>query len=124
MILVVGGAGQGKLDYVKREYQVTQQEISSQLGDSRVVYGLHEVIRRLHDLDRAVDIVFEHAQAHPDAIYICDEIGCGVVPLAPEERLWRQAVGQVCVMLGQRAQRVVRIFCGIPMELGRRDKQA
>ena len=52
-----------------------------------------------------------------DKILICEDISCGVVPIDPEQRAWREAVGRMNAMLAARAERVTRIFCGLPMEL-------
>ena len=52
-----------------------------------------------------------------DILLVTDEIGCGVVPIDPVERQWREETGRLCCLLAQRAQRVERIFCGIAMTL-------
>ena len=39
------------------------------------------------------------------------------MPIDPEQRAWREAVGRMNAMLAARAERVTRIFCGLPMEL-------
>lgn len=48
---------------------------------------------------------------------LCDEIGCGVVPLDPTEREWREVTGRICCKLAEKAERVDRIFCGLNMRL-------
>ena len=53
----------------------------------------------------------------PDAVLVCDEIGCGVVPIQPQERQWREQTGRLCCLLAKRAERVVRVFVGRPMVL-------
>ena len=118
MTLIVGGRGQGKGAYVRRHYNVSEEEFGRGLGDQRVVYGLHEIVRELLcDGVDPVAAVCAHGAAHPETIYICDEVGSGVVPLEPEQREWREAVGRCCVALAARADRVERIFCGLPMIL-------
>lgn len=42
------------------------------------------------------------------------EVGCGVVPDAPEERAWREAAGRLGCALAARASCVVRTTCGLP----------
>ena len=56
-------------------------------------------------------------QQQPDVVILCDEVGSGVVPLAEEDRTWRERVGRTCCALAERASCVVRIWCGIPMVL-------
>ena len=44
----------------------------------------------------------------------CDEVGCGVVPLDPEEERYREAVGRLCCALAAEADAVVRVIAGVP----------
>jgi adenosyl cobinamide kinase/adenosyl cobinamide phosphate guanylyltransferase len=109
MILIIGGAGQGKLNDVLERSGLTREQVSETLPTTKpIVYGLHQITREHPEL--TVDDL-------PDGILICDEIGCGVVPMSPEERDWRERTGRLCCAIAQRAQRVERIFCGIPMVL-------
>ena len=48
------------------------------------------------------------------AIIIVNDISCGVVPIDADVREWRECVGRVCAMLARSAERVIRIFCGLP----------
>ena len=52
-------------------------------------------------------------QENPAVAVVCDEIGCGVVPVDAFERAWREETGRICCMLAERAARVDRVFCGI-----------
>ena len=54
-----------------------------------------------------------------DKILICEDISCGVVPMDAVEREWREAVGRMNAMLAAKAERVTRLFCGLPLELKR-----
>lgn len=47
-------------------------------------------------------------------VVVCDEVGCGIVPLDPDDRAWRERVGRLCCDLAARADAVVRVVCGIP----------
>ena len=42
------------------------------------------------------------------------EVGGGVVPLDPNEREARERAGRLACLLAERADTVVRVFCGIP----------
>ena len=53
--------------------------------------------------------------AYPDLIIVMEEIGCGIVPLDKEERIWREACGRCGCLIASRADRVIRLVCGIPM---------
>ena len=111
MILIIGGTGQGKLDYVLRQTGYTQEQVAHTPEEAQrlpVFYGLE----RWPELDEA-----QLLAANPDVILICAEVGCGVVPIDPAQRAWREAVGRLCCRLARRAARVERIFCGLPMVL-------
>ncbi len=109
MILIVGGCGQGKLHYVLSKTGYTMDEVAQELPTDRpILYGLQELTRKYPTLT---------AEEIPDCIVICDEVGCGVVPIAREERDWRERTGRLCCQLAARAERVERIFCGLPLVL-------
>ena len=111
MILIIGGAGQGKLDYVQQKtgYGPAQVARTPEEARTRPVFaGLED----WPELDEAALL-----EANPDVILICDEVGCGVVPVEPAQRAHREAVGRLCCRLAERAERVERIFCGLPMVL-------
>ena len=48
---------------------------------------------------------------------IAAEVGGGIVPLDPVERREREAAGRLACMLAERADTVVRVFCGLPQVL-------
>lgn len=111
MILIVGGAGQGKLDYVLSRTGWGPEDVAHtpEEAESRPVFDGLEAWPEL-DVDRLLS-------ANPGVVLICREVGCGVVPVEPEQRAWREAVGRLCCELARRAERVERIFCGLPMVL-------
>ncbi len=110
MVLVIGGAGSGKLDYVK-SLGYSERDIANGLLDARkVVYNLQNIV--FENPDRAAELL--------DALFtkevvICDEVGSGVVPLTARERQAREMTGRLCIRLAARAERVVRLVCGIPV---------
>ncbi len=109
MILIIGGMGQGKLSYVLSRTGLGMESVSDSIPTNKpILYGL----QRLTLLDPDL-----HPEDIPDCIVICDEIGCGVVPISREERDWRERTGRLCCLLAQKAERVERIFCGLPMVL-------
>lgn len=50
-------------------------------------------------------------------VVISTEVGGGVVPVDPVERSAREAAGRLACLLAERADTVVRLFCGLPMAL-------
>lgn len=108
MRLIIGGAHQGKLHYAL-SLGYTEEDVSTTLEQPKaILYGLQELTRQYPALS---------ADQVPDCIVICDELGCGVVPLDREDRLWRERTGRLCCELAKRADRVDRVFCGIAMQL-------
>lgn len=115
MILLIGGAGQGKLAYAleKTGYTVDDVARDPETAKSRPIFaGLETWVR-----DHMDENLEELLAANPDVIVLCDEVGCGVVPVDPAERAWREAVGRLCCGLAERASRVERIFCDLSMTL-------
>ena len=111
MILIIGGAGQGKLDYVlqKTGYGPAQVARTPEEARTRPVFaGLED----WPELDEAALL-----EANPDVILICDEVGCGVVPVDKEERQYREAVGAAGQELAARAEKVYRVTAGIPVRI-------
>lgn len=111
MTLIIGGIGQGKLAYVLQKTGYTPEDVAYHPTDaqSRPIFAGVEC---WVDLD--VDLLLAK---NPHAILLCCEVGCGVVPVKPEERVWREQVGRLCCQLAEKADRVERIFCGLPMVL-------
>ena len=108
MRLIIGGAHQGKLNYAL-SLGYTMADVATSLPtDKPILYGLQALTREAPGLT-AEDI--------PDCIVICDELGCGVVPLDYEDRAWRERTGRLCNELARRADHVDRIFCGLAMKL-------
>ena len=109
MVLVIGGAGSGKLDYVKA-LGYSQDEIADGLIDERrVVYHLQNIV--FIDPDHAPELL--NALLSKEVV-VCDEVGSGIIPLSARERQAREATGRLCIQLAGHATRVVRLVCGIP----------
>ena len=103
MILVIGGFAQGKREYAAAAWP-----------ERKIVAGLQEMLRDVED-GRAFAETLLHE--YPDAVLICDEIGCGVVPLAAEERRWREQTGRCLSALAAAAEEVHRVCCGLGLRL-------
>lgn len=117
MTLIVGGAHQGKLDYALRRLGAGADGVAltpEQAHTRPVLDHLERWLRTEADPLPALEALLEK---NPGVVILCDEVGCGVVPLDPEERAWRERVGRTCCALAERAERVERLLCGIPMTL-------
>lgn len=116
MILVIGGAGQGKLAAALRNTGYTEADVTTTPGADRpVLNGMADAVRAALAAGEAQEQILSKLLRH--AVVICDEVGCGVVPMERFEREWRENVGRICCVLAEKSDVVVRIFCGIPMVL-------
>lgn len=128
MILITGGASQGKTAYIKKHYpkldvlSLTQKQdmsgIADRLADPKIpvscVTHLHRLIRYM--LSQGMDVdsyIWKMADAHPDMIVTMDQVGSGIIPMEREERQYREAVGRAGCLLAQRSECVIWMVCGI-----------
>ena len=123
MVLIIGGAYQGKLDFAKTAFTLSEDEIFT-CGSSEIDFS-KRCINRVEEFTLAcvqsgVD-PSEYFKAHRDdwknSVLICEDIFCGVVPMGAEMRAWRQATGRLCQYLSREAAAVSRIFCGLEQKL-------
>ncbi len=61
----------------------------------------------------AKDLIAEN----PSVVIICNEVGCGIVPVDRTDRLYRETVGRCLCRLAEYSQVVERIVCGLGMRL-------
>lgn len=106
MKLVVGGTGAGKEDFVKNAWNYQDCDISSDVfGGCPIVCDLQDI--ELSIIEDCLPILLKKD------VVICQEIGCGIVPIDRYERERRESIGRLCVLLAKEAETVVRVFCGI-----------
>lgn len=119
MILVVGGANQGKKEYATQQFFVenwasgetcTKEEVFSSQGVchfellAKRLMGKEENFREF-----AEDII----KLNEKIIIVTNEIGCGLVPVDAFMRTYREEYGRVCTYLASQAKEVHRVMCGI-----------
>lgn len=121
MVLIIGGAYQGKTAYAQTKYALRDAEIFTCEGEA-----LDLTARCLRHLERFALACVRAGKEPADGlagldlsgkILICEDISCGVVPMDAETREWREAVGRMNAALAAQADTVTRIFCGLPLEL-------
>lgn len=104
MILIVGGAYQGKTEYAKEHFG----------GEYRLLEKYHEVIRRqMQEGKNPLLEVRKLLEMGENLVIISDEVGYGLVPMEKEERQYRECVGRVNCFLAGQAEQVIRVVCGI-----------
>lgn len=121
MVLIIGGVGQGKLDYARKKYGFSEKDVflAPEDWENRLVFNhLERWVQEAlaSGKNPAAELEAFLGQGF-DGIILCDEVGCGVVPAEKSQRLWREAVGRICCDLAERSHTVVRVFCGLPTVL-------
>ena len=117
MILIIGGAYQGKLDFARTELGVSEVYTCTggEIDFSReCIYRIEEFTARHDD---PVSYFEARRDQWKDSVLIIQDIFCGVVPMGPENRAWRQRTGRLAQYLSREADRVSRIFCGLEQRL-------
>jgi len=125
MILIFGGAFQGKLDYALERFNLTEndvyrcgEECTGAPGGKKIIYEIDKWILALVKAEtETADAVKTFVANNKDAIVICNDVSCGVVPMDPALRNWRESVGRAAAALSNASDEVVRLFCGIPTRL-------
>lgn len=128
MILVTGGAFQGKTDFVKERFSLSDSDFSDgescpfhQIGDKPALNRLHLLVKRLLEAGYSEEemeaSILQGLGAGNCCVVLTDEIGCGIVPMKKEERLWREWAGRLSCRLAKEADAVVLIQCGLPTVL-------
>ena len=117
MILIIGGAYQGKSEYAKEKYggsicSCTDSRIDTSFDiiEHLEIFSLSCVKMSLNPRDE----IKKYADELKDKILICDDISQGVVPMDKTLRVWREENGRMLSDLSKRADKVIRIFCGLP----------
>ena len=124
MRLVIGGAYQGKRQYVVETYGVSASEMADgavlefteNTPRERCVYNFQLFIKQ--QLEDGIDFSKIAAwteqlyRTNPDIIMIMDEVGSGIIPMEKSEREWRETVGRIGCLLAEHAESVERIVCG------------
>ena len=119
MILIIGGAYQGKLDFAKEAFGITDAEVytctSGEIDFSkRCIYKLEDFTYGCQD---PVAYFQANKELWQNSILILQDIFCGVVPMGAENRAWRQRTGRLAQYLSKEAAQVSRIFCGLEQRL-------
>lgn len=119
MILIIGGAFQGKRDFAKQTFHLEDGDVFTctpgNIDFSRkCVEKIEEFTFGCKD---SLSFFRENRDKWQDSILICQDIFCGVVPMGAENRDWRQNCGKFCQYLAKEAAQVSRIFCGLELRL-------
>lgn len=106
MIFVTGPMFSGKREYLQKALNLTPEELSARAAfDVETLAAGEEELETLALRLSQFDFV------------TANEVGCGVVPIDPEQRQFRERAGRLSCLLAQRADTVIRVCCGLPQVL-------
>jgi adenosylcobinamide kinase/adenosylcobinamide-phosphate guanylyltransferase len=120
MVLITGGAFQGKLEYALELTKISRDEIldgqdctMEELMRKPMINHFHLWIKRMLDEEHIYEVIEQIVKENPNLIILVDEVGCGIVPMEEKERNYRELVGRVCCVLAKQAKQVHLVTCGI-----------
>ena len=126
MILVTGGAYQGKLEYAMDLWSTSKQRIAegatceiTELFYATMIHDFQLCIKRLLEGGKKPEAIChlmdQMLEVNKDIVIITNELGCGVVPMEAFDRMYRELVGRICCKLAKEANQVHRVTCGLGM---------
>jgi len=140
--LVTGGFGQGKLTWVLNNRRagywqnikitdensdiadlnafIPENELFMKDKTLYIINHLHLIIKskgREQTLLWLNGLISRCSQSGSSLIIICDELGCGIIPLDASDRQYREDVGRIMCSLAEKAGHVYRVICGIGQKL-------
>ncbi|WP_107841616.1 bifunctional adenosylcobinamide kinase/adenosylcobinamide-phosphate guanylyltransferase [Metasolibacillus meyeri] len=128
MHVYIGGAYNGKRNYVKQHYQHKVQHLFEGHIPEDTAFESQDVII----IGRFEQLVQQHAHLTEDEIVarlmeklkqldrqatlvcICTDMGRGIVPLEKEQRFLRDTCGRLYQAMFAHSEQVIRIWYGIP----------
>lgn len=123
MKLIIGGAYQGKRSFAMEKMGILPEEIytcdSSRIDFTKpCIANLEEYVYAcVREGKDALGMLRENKAQWENAVFLCQDLFCGVVPMGAELREWRQQTGIVCQYLSREAKSVHRIYCGLEQRL-------
>ena len=105
--------------YIGGVYQGQNELAHSENPGCEVFTDFHETIRAavLNEGKEAREFARSFCTAYPDAVISANEVGAGVVPMAAEDRRFREAVGRALCVIAQESESVTRCVCGIGVRI-------
>ncbi|MBQ0059513.1 MAG: bifunctional adenosylcobinamide kinase/adenosylcobinamide-phosphate guanylyltransferase [Lachnospiraceae bacterium] len=116
--LVIGGAFQGQCDYLKNKYDLTDEDICYCSSEEEPDFTKKALV----DLENYLRFCLEND--HEPKTDFCDgcliawnDVSCGVVPLDPKDRAFREMAGRYLSRLAPDAALITKMTAGIPVTL-------
>lgn len=128
MILIVGGAFQGKEAFARQLSGLEPQEFETRNADGRtdvpdmavqkaILLNVHLWIRQVMENGGDPELFIRKVIASRPWIVTMDEVGSGIVPIERADREYREAAGRAGQALAAEAEQVYRVVCGMPVRI-------
>lgn len=125
MIFVFGGSFQGKTDFVKKTFSLSDEDIfvpedgmtDFDTDRKAIIHIERFILSRIEASLPVFDWFDEHMEMFRDRIVVCDDISCGVVPIEKTLRLYRDNVGKQMQIFSRESESVYRVYAGIGEKL-------
>ena len=106
MIFITGPLYSGKREYACQLLDCKPEELAE-----HAVWDVQNLAASCADMDALAEKLSRRE------VVIATEVGGGVVPVDAGERAAREAAGRLSCLLARRAEKVVRVLCGLPVIL-------
>ncbi len=128
MVLVTGGVYQGKLAFA-RQFMERRLAYAPVVADGRTASFEQmmeaDIISQFHfwirDTMQAGEDPWQDAKRlvdeNPSAAILLAQVGCGIVPMDPFERGYRETAGRIGCFLAERAETVYLVNCGAAKQI-------
>lgn len=125
MVFIIGGSYQGKLDFARRRFGLSEGDIqicddgtdAVDLARRCAAYIDRFALNRVRAGVEPAEALFADPGRLKEMIFIANDVSGGVVPMDPVLRAWREACGRMNMHLAREADEVWRLFCGIPQRI-------
>ncbi len=107
IIMLTGGRSQGKTDFAKRHFP------EAELLDDYQLRVKQQLAAGQDPVEEAEKTMTALRQKSGSAVIIIEEMGCGIVPLSREVRMYRDSNGRVACRIAAEADEVYRVFAGM-----------
>ncbi|MFI3226084.1 MAG: bifunctional adenosylcobinamide kinase/adenosylcobinamide-phosphate guanylyltransferase [Clostridia bacterium] len=104
MIFITGGMSQGKTTFAHN-------------FNLEIIDNLHIIIKNWLDNSENIEENIKNLLKKDDIVIICQEIGCGIVPMDKNERVWREVTGRTACIIAKKAEKVFKLDCGIAIQI-------
>lgn len=121
MKLIIGGAFQGKKEYVKKQFSLSEEQMTDgkdagyeDIFHCTCLYHFHEWVKKgLEQGWNFENLAEKILERNPDLIVVSNELGYGVVPVNAFDRKYREGTGRLCTQLASKSRQVIRVVCGL-----------